>query len=316
MGESYNGGTGAGAFDNPVTKGFVIVREATTADRPSVMQLARRAARVHSRLEIGDTGDWLDGYPFLLATAGDRLLGFILCTLYHPHQALLRGAGLVDDWPVRVYLETLLSPTLDRLRAQGVASLIYIGNDRWLTDPLRHDWDFVMQDIVVTYIKRDLVIPAQGNQQVHVRPARSSDFPALVALDEAAFDPLWRHTSQAFAHVLENLPYFTVAEWAGQPVGYLFSSRQGDTGHLSRIAVHPNYQGRGIGARLLAEAIEFFRLEKVKVITLNTQKDNTVSQRLYRHFGFHPAGEEALVLRHNLTGEGNETITQECSRGY
>lgn len=294
----------------------VTVREATLADRPLVMQLVRRAARVHSRFEIlNSTGDWSDGCPFLLATAKDRLLGFILCTLYHPHQALLRGAGLVDDWPIRVYLETLLSPTLDRLRAQGVASLTYIGNDRWLTVPLQHDWDFTIQDIVVTYAKRDLSIPAWGNQQVHVRPAHPGDFPALVALDEAAFEPLWRNPSETFAHALENLPYFVVAEWAGQPVGYLFSSQQGDKGHLNRIAVHPSYQGRGIGTRLLAEAIEFFRAEKVRAITLNTQKDNAVSQRLYRCFGFHPVGDEALVLRHDLTGgRGNETVSQERGR--
>lgn len=279
----------------------ITVREATIADRPSVMQLARRAARVHARPEIGDTDDWLDGCPFLLATAGGRLLGFILCILYHSRRALLRGVGLVDDWPMRAYLETLLPPTLDRLRSQEVISLVYIGNDWWLTDPLLRDWDFSVRNSVVTYIKEDLSIPTRGNRQVHVRPAHPGDLPALVALDEAAFDPLWRNAFQTFAHVLENLPYFVVAELAGQTVGYLFSSRQGEAGHLSRVTVHPDYQGHGIGARLLAEAIEFFRTEKVKVITLNTQKDNVVSQRLYRHFGFRPMGEEALVLKHNLT---------------
>ena len=276
------------------------VREATLADRPSVMQLARRAARVHSRLEIGDTGDWLDGRPLLLAIARGRLWGFILCSLYYSHRALLRGVGLVDDWPIRAYLETLLPPTLDRLRSQHIISLVYIGNDRWLTDALLRDWDFSIQNSVVTYTKKDFSIPTRGNQQVHVRPAQSGDLPALVALDEAAFDPLWHNASQAFAHALENLPYFVVAELAGQTVGYLFSSLQGDRGHLNRVTVHPDYQGRGIGARLLTEAIEFFRTEKVKVVTLNTQKDNAVSQRLYRHFGFRPIGEEALVLKRDL----------------
>jgi len=278
----------------------ITVREATMADRPSVMQLARRAARVHSRLEIGDTGDWLDGYPFLLAKAGDRLLGFILCTLYHSHQAFLRGVGLVDDWSMRAYLETLLPPTLDRLLSQEVTSLVYIGNDRWLTEPLLRDWDFSIQNSVVTYTKKDLSIPTRGNQQVHVRPAHPGDFPALVALDEAAFDPLWRYVSQTFAHALRSLPYFVMAELAGQTIGYLFSSRQGDRGHLIRVAVHPDYQGCGVGARLLTEAIEFFRTEGVKVVTLNTQKDNTISQRLYRRFGFRPMGEEALVLKLDL----------------
>lgn len=265
------------------------------------MQLMRRAARAHCRLEIGDTSDWLDGSPFLVAIAGSRLLGFILCTLYHSHRAFLRGVGLVDDWPMKAYLEALLPPTLHKLCFQEVTTLVYIGNDRWLTDPLLRDWDFSIYSSVVTYTKKDLSIPTRGNQQVHVRPAHPGDFSALVALDEAAFDPLWHNASQTFARALENLPYFVVAELAGQTVGYLRSSRQGDRGHLNRIAVHPDYQGHGIGARLLAEAIEFFRTEKVKVITLNTQKDNAVSQRLYRHFGFRPMGQEALVLKRDLT---------------
>ena len=265
------------------------------------MRLSRQAARVHSRFEIGDQADWLDGYPFLLATAGGRLLGFILCTLYQSRRALLRGVGLVDDWPMRAYLEALLPPTLDKLGSQEVTSLVYIGNDRWLTDPLLRDWDFSIQNSVVAYAKKGLSIPTRGNRQARVRPAHHGDFPALVALDEAAFDPLWCNESQTFAHALENLPYFVVAELAGQIVGYLFSSLQGDRGHLNRVAVHPDYQGHGIGARLLAEAIEFFRREKVKVITLNTQKDNAASQRLYRHFDFRPMGEEALVLKYDLT---------------
>jgi len=198
------------------------------------------------------------------------------------------------------YLETLLPPTLDRLCSQEVTSLVYIGNDRWLTEPLLRDWDFSIQNSVVNYTKKDLSIPTRGNQQVHVRPAHPGDFPALVALDEAAFGPLWCNVSQTFAHALANFSYFVVADLAGQTVGYLFSNRQENIGHLNRVAVHPDYQGRGIGARLLTEAIEFFRTEKVKVVTLNTQKDNAVSQHLYRHFGFRPMGEEALVLKRDL----------------
>ncbi len=235
-------------------------------------------------------------------------MGFILCTMYHSHRALLRGVGLVDDWPIKVCLETLLPPTLDRLCSQEVTSLIYIGNDRWLTDPLLRVWGFSVRNSVVTYTKRDLSIPAWGNRRVRVRPVHPDDFPALVALDEAAFDPLWRNASQTFAHVLKSRPYFVVAELGGQVVGYLFSSLQGETGHLSRVAVHPDHQGCGIGTRLVAEAIEFFRAGEVKAITLNTQKDNAASQCLYRRFGFRPVGEEALVLERGLRGERVECL--------
>ena len=71
---------------------------------------------------------------------------------------------------------------------------------------------------------------------------------------------------------------------------------------LAPLAVHPDHQGQGIGVRLMAEAIDFFKGEGARVITLNTQQDNQVSQRLYRWFGFRLAGEKALVLRRDLAG--------------
>ena len=64
--------------------------------------------------------------------------------------------------------------------------------------------------------------------------------------------------------------------------------------------MHPDHQGRGIGVRLMAEAIDFFKGEGARVITLNSQEDNQASQRLYRWFGFRLMGEEALVLRRYL----------------
>jgi len=83
-------------------------------------------------------------------------------------------------------------------------------------------------------------------------------------------------------------------------VGYQFNDLDGEHGHLTRIAVHPNFQGQGIGVRLMAEAMDFFQAVGVKVITLNTQRDNFAARRLYRWFGFHRLDEEALVLRRAL----------------
>jgi len=100
--------------------------------------------------------------------------------------------------------------------------------------------------------------------------------------------------------VFANYCYFVVAELDGVVVGYQFSNLMGDEGYLARVAVHPDYQGRGIGTRLVAEAIAFLKKEGGRVITLNTQRDNQPSQRLYRWFGFELVGEEAVVLQREL----------------
>jgi ribosomal-protein-alanine N-acetyltransferase len=234
--------------------------------------------------------------PFLLAYAREQLLGFMFWDLRRPPLARLRGAGLADGWPVSDYLQTLLPPSLELLRPQDATALIYVGSEEWLTIPLQ-DHGFVVDNVIVAYTKNDWAVPAQGNQEVSVRSAQSRDFPALVALDQAAFDPLWQNTPDTFRDVLVSYPHFVVAELDGVVVGYEFSSVTEGRGYLARVAVYPDHQGRGIGVRLMAEAIDFFRGEGARVITLNTQQDNQASQRLYRWFGFRLVGEEALVLR-------------------
>lgn len=278
----------------------ITVKQATAADKPSVARLLESAERIHLSFEVEDIGAWLDIQPFLLALAGDRLMGFILCTLRHPSRAWLGGLGLADNWPLETALRSLLPPALRSLSAQGATHLICMGNERWLVNPLQQRWGFETCDFVVTYVKRDWVVPGRGNPWVRIRPARPADIPALVDLDRITFKSLWSHSDLTFARILKESPYFVVATLEGRVVGYQFNHRRGEEGHLSRIAVHPAYQGQGIGVRLLAEAIDYFKGEGVRTITLNTQKHNLVSQRLYRWFGFQLVGEEVPVLRREL----------------
>jgi len=81
-----------------------------------------------------------------------------------------------------------------------------------------------------------------------------------------------------------------------EPVGYCYCSVEKEHGHLIRMAVHPAWQGRGIGTRLLAEAVRFFQQAGARLVTLNTQEENERAQRLYRKFGFRLTGREAVAL--------------------
>jgi ribosomal protein S18 acetylase RimI-like enzyme len=60
--------------------------------------------------------------------------------------------------------------------------------------------------------------------------------------------------------------------------------------HLSRMTVHPDHQGRGIGAALVARAIDGYHQRNLHAVSLNTQSDNLASRRLYERFGFRPTG--------------------------
>ncbi len=166
---------------------------------------------------------------------------------------------------------------------------------------------FIPYRRLYSYDKLDNSIPTQGNQQVTLRPVsirgkqnEASDMTALLAIEEACFEDLWRYDSRAFADIALTHPYFVVAELDGQVVGYQFNALDDEFGYLVRIAVHPSVAERGIGARLLAEAIRFFQQAHVTCIMLNTQEDNYHAHHLYERFGFVRIQQMGFVLRKHL----------------
>ena len=59
-------------------------------------------------------------------------------------------------------------------------------------------------------------------------------------------------------------------------------------------------KGRGVGVRLMSEAITFFQKAHVLRIMLNTQDDNARAHRLYEWFGFVRINQMGFVLRKAL----------------
>lgn len=270
------------------------VRQATPGDEGPVRRLIERAERVAMRFPAEELVDYLTRKPFLLAEEGGGLRGFLACRVSRPPRAALVAAGLADDWAISPWLDRLLPRCVAHLRASGATSLSYIGSAAWLTGPLQVR-EFRLVSNIVAYEKTGWAIPGVGNQAVWVRPVRPADFPALVALDALVFHLLWRNSVAALRQWRETMPYFVVAV-VEEPVGYCYCSTKGEHGHLVRMAVHPAWQGRGVGTRLVAEAVEFFRRTGAQLITLNTQEENERAQRLYRKFGFRLIGREAVAL--------------------
>jgi ribosomal protein S18 acetylase RimI-like enzyme len=64
----------------------------------------------------------------------------------------------------------------------------------------------------------------------------------------------------------------------------------GPAGHLEDFIVRPEFRGRGLGARLLAYALEQSRAEGLLRLILLTDGDNAAAQRLYERAGFARSG--------------------------
>jgi ribosomal protein S18 acetylase RimI-like enzyme len=288
------------------------VRRATAADLADIQSLAAQAWQVHLHVPLAELADWVQPVagirldaPFFAALSYGRLCGFLLAVERQPEISLIGAAALDDAWSVESFLDFLLPPVVGALNSRGVAALVHMGYAPWLTETLQKH-GFRLHELVITLEKRDNCLPpgrrpalacaSRPGGEVDIRGASRQDLSALVAIDAAAFPPLWRNNSYAMANALVHATSFVVAEVGNEVVGYQFSHRDGYRGHVSRLVVHPEFQGRGVGSTLLAAAIETLWSQGAKVISLNTQQRNEVSQRLYSRFGFKPTGESVPVL--------------------
>jgi len=60
--------------------------------------------------------------------------------------------------------------------------------------------------------------------------------------------------------------------------------------HISTIAVHPEWRGKGLGELLLLTALEEALGLQVNLVTLEVRTSNRVAQRLYYKYGFQSTG--------------------------
>ena len=80
-------------------------------------------------------------------------------------------------------------------------------------------------------------------------------------------------------------------------VGFLNGELTPDGLHIWQIAVHHDWQGQGIGRRLIAAAGRTAAERGAKALTLTTFRDVPWNEPYYRRLGFHTLADEAITPR-------------------
>lgn len=73
-----------------------------------------------------------------------------------------------------------------------------------------------------------------------------------------------------------------------------------------RLAVHPDFQGRGVAAKLLQQAENLANLRCIGVLRIDTNSENQATQRLFPKLGYRFCGELTLDFRPGLRFLGYE----------
>jgi ribosomal-protein-alanine N-acetyltransferase len=280
------------------------IRLLTIADIAAVTRLLSTSEYIYQRFTFEELPMLLKKYPAVGLFHGSSLQSFLISQTVSAPSAWIGGYGVswTESRSYITILDTLLAQLTPHLIKRGARHVYYSGND------LDNDWlrnillarDFKLHRLLYAYDKVDFNIPSAGNRLVKVRPVEFADVPALLAIEDACFEDFWRYDAFSFEDIMATHPYFVVAEWEGRVIGYQFNALDDEFGYLVRIAVYPSASGKGIGVRLMSEAITFFKQANVLRIMLNTQEDNTHAHRLYEWFGFVRVPQVGFVLRKNL----------------
>lgn len=120
--------------------------------------------------------------------------------------------------------------------------------------------------------------------------ASVADLDLLVLIDHASFPWLWWNSPIEFRSYIQ-LPdvQVYVALLGEKPVGYAsFTMYKGykGWGHLDRLAVIEEEQGKGFGAAQLHHILGIMKDLDADSVNLSTQEDNVRSHRLYKSYGF------------------------------
>ena len=122
----------------------------------------------------------------------------------------------------------------------------------------------------------------------------------LLHIDRAAFTPFWRFDEHGLREAIEATSSSTVLlirDADGGATGFAIVGFGSAISYLQRVAVHPDWQGQGMGRSLLRVAARKARSAGARVMLLNTQQDNDPALRLYVQEGFVSLPEPLSLLR-------------------
>lgn len=273
------------------------VRKATRQDAAAIQRLMKMGVYVHVHTDWRPPGAWLDRPGFMVFDEGNSSesskrtseIPACLAIAAEPPPAAWVRIAAVDSTAGYSRTEAMFAAILDHLDP-NINEIAWFLTEYWPLHWLER-LGFTPTSDVLTYYKPGMSVPSfSALPHLVIRPLLMDDIPMLAAIEEAAFEPRWRHSAEDLMLAWRHSICFTVALREEEPVAFQFSTGGDGNAHLSRMTVHPSQQGMGIGAALLADALDNYRLQNIRAVTLNTQADNSPSRRLYERFGFELTG--------------------------
>jgi ribosomal protein S18 acetylase RimI-like enzyme len=279
----------------------LIIRSAREEDRQGLANLIHFESRVHRHLDWRPPLDWIGYHPYLVAEEKRGIVAALACPPDPPGVAWIRLCAIATQLAPQQAWDELWLQARSILRSGAEQTKVaVIPLQVWFRDLLgQSDFTFTHEVVVLSWNGDRLPI-APRVQGVLIRPMRETDLPEVERLDWAAFADLWRNSLPCLETAFNQSAIATVAEASGRLVGYQISSATSASGHLARLAVHPDVQGHGLGYAIVCDLLTRFEGRGTFHVSVNTQHNNLASLALYKRAGFRLTGEVYPVYEHHI----------------
>ncbi len=143
----------------------------------------------------------------------------------------------------------------------------------------------------LTYIRKSQAeVEYEKKQKAVIGEMSAEDIDAICEIEQLCFESPWSRESFEKELYDNKLAKYVVARVDGKVIGYGGMWVIFDEGHITNIAVHPDYRGRRIGEKILEAMMDTAKKNKVENVTLEVRTSNLAARNLYKKFGFADAG--------------------------
>jgi len=142
-----------------------------------------------------------------------------------------------------------------------------------------------------------------------IQPMTNADLDEVLEVEQRSFSTPWSRF--AFQTELNQNQYalYLVGKWQGRVIAYAGTWIVLDEAHITNVAVHPDWRGRGLSHQLLLALLSAAKARGAVRATLEVRVGNRVAQSLYVRHGFvfngcrkgyyTDTGEDALIMWKN-----------------
>jgi ribosomal-protein-alanine N-acetyltransferase len=280
----------------------------TLNDISRVLHILQHPDRLFTQIDWQTLPRWLlhGDRCGVMGLHGDQLVGLLVAGAPRDGTAWVRVAALsgngllVDGGGYASRLRQMWDGLTARLLEAGGERVVMLPTADWLRQGLEplgfHEADRILE---MRYARRERPNYHPLRAELRLRPGDSADLDTLLAIDTASFAPLWRMDRADLEAALEAGARITLAEDAGQIVGFQITYGLERRVHFARLAVAPDYQGQGIGGTLLAADLAVY--QGAPVVTLNVLDSNAEARRLYTCRGFVVTGDDVPLWELDLS---------------